>query len=106
MALLDLDAPHSHTHTRTGSSSGRMIALICKYLTELVKTSPKFYAVVQEAGLINIMSLMLSDVTEKVQAHATHDEFLQHALKHFDQIIDCIIAMTSTPSNVVAFRKS
>lgn len=84
-----------------------MIALICKYLTELVKTSPKFYTVVQEAGLINIMSLMLSDVTEKVQAHTQHDdEFLQHALQHFNQIIDCIIAMTSTPSNVVAFRKS
>ncbi|GAN06509.1 beige/BEACH domain-containing protein [Mucor ambiguus] len=88
------------------SSSGKMIALICTYLTKLVKTSPKFYTVVQEAGLINIMSLMLSDVTEKVKAHTQNGEFLQHALQHFDQIIDCIIAMTSTPSNVVAFRKS
>ncbi|KAG1058424.1 hypothetical protein G6F42_028680 [Rhizopus arrhizus] len=83
-----------------------MIALICKYLTELVKTSPKFYIVVQEAGLINIMSLMLSDVTEKVQAQAENDEFLQNVLESFDQIIDCIIAMTSTPTNVVMFRKS
>ncbi|KAL9550165.1 hypothetical protein PS6_005689 [Mucor atramentarius] len=88
------------------SSSGKMIALICKYLTELVKTSPKFYIVVQEAGLINIMSLMLSDVTEKVQAQAENDEFLQNVLESFDQIIDCIIAMTSTPTNVVMFRKS
>ena len=83
-----------------------MIALICKYLTELLNTSPKFFVVVQEAGLINIMSLMLSDVTEKVKLQTKDDEFLQNALGNFDQIINCIIAMTSTPDNVVIFRKS
>lgn len=83
-----------------------MIALICKYLTELLKTSPKFFVVVQEAGLINIMSLMLSDVTEKVKLQTKDDEFLQNVLENFDQIINCIIAMTSTPANIVIFRRS
>ncbi|CEP07883.1 hypothetical protein [Parasitella parasitica] len=88
------------------SSSGKMIALICKYLTELLKSSPKFFVVVQEAGLINIVSLMLSDVTEKVQAQAKDDEFLQNVFENFDEIIDCVIAMTSTSANVAAFRRS
>lgn len=89
-----------------GSSSGKMIPLICKYLAELLRSSSKFFVVVQEAGLINIMSLMLSDVTEKVQLQTKDDEFLNNVLANFDQIIDCIIAMTSTPTNVVNFRKS
>jgi hypothetical protein len=83
-----------------------MVSLICSYLTQLLKSSSKFFVVVQEAGLINIMSLMLSDVTEKVQLQVKDDEFLDHVLANFDQVIDCIIAMTSTPANVVNFRKS
>lgn len=89
-----------------GSSSGKMIALICKYLTRLLRSSSKFFVVVEEAGLINIMSLMLSDVTEKIQSQTRDDEFLQNVLENFDQIIDCIIAMTMTPANVIVFRKS
>lgn len=87
-----------------------MISLICNYLTELLKISPKFFVVVQEAGLLNIMSLMLSDVTEKLQENAIekrqNDEFLDNVLENFDQVIDCLIAMTSTPTNVTIFRKS
>lgn len=93
-----------------GSSSGKMIPLICSNLTELLKMSSKFFVVVQEAGLLNIMSLMLSDITEKLQENTVlqkqNDEFLDNALKYFDQVIDCIIAMTSTPANVTIFRKS
>jgi hypothetical protein len=93
-----------------GSSSGKMVSLICNYLTELLKNSPKFFVVVQEAGLLNIMSLMLSDVTEKLQVTNNlaeeNDEFLQNVLANFDQVIDCIVAMTSTATNVTIFRKS
>ncbi len=93
-----------------GSSSGKMISLICSYLTQLLQISPKFFVVVQEAGLINIMSLMLSDVTEKLQinsvTNAENDEFLTNVLENFDQVINCVIAMTLTPTNVTIFRKS
>lgn len=79
-------------------------------MTELLKASSKFFIVVQEAGLLNIMSLMLSDITEKLQENTVEqnqsDEFLENALNHFDQVIDCLIAMTSTPANVTIFRKS
>lgn len=87
-----------------------MIPLICTNLTELLKASSKFFVVVQEAGLLNIMSLMLSDITEKLQENTVlqkqNDEFLDNALNHFDRVIDCLIAMTSTPANVTIFRKS
>ena len=93
-----------------GSSSGKMVALICPYVTQLLATSSKFFVVVQEAGLLNIMSLMLSDINEKLETNriteAENDEFLTNALDSFDQIIDCMIAMTCTPTNVVIFRKS
>lgn len=54
------------------------------------------------------MSLMLSDITEKLEVNDTtqDDEFLDTVLVHFDQVIACIIAMTSTPTNVITFRKS
>lgn len=91
-----------------------MVSLICQYLTELLNKSSKFFVVVQEAGLLNIMSLMLSDITEKLQLvhnnsteeEKEEDEFLTNVLAHFDQVIDCIIAMTCTPTNVTIFRKS
>lgn len=85
-----------------------MVSLICSSLAELINSSAKFFVVVQEAGLLNIMSLMLSDVTEKLVTNNTaeDDEFLRHVLEHFDQVIACLIAMTSTPDNVTIFRKS
>jgi hypothetical protein len=82
------------------------VPLICQYLTGLLSKSSKYQIVVQEAGLLNIISLMLSDVTEKLQANLEHDDFLDQVLDNFDTIIDCIIAMTSASTNAVVFRKS
>lgn len=77
---------------------------------QLLQISPKFFVVAQEAGLINIMSLMLSDVADQLQSNSVTDsengEFLTNALESFDQVIQCIIAMTCTPTNVTVFRKS
>ncbi|KAI9471032.1 MAG: hypothetical protein EXX96DRAFT_375724 [Benjaminiella poitrasii] len=88
------------------SSSGKLIGLICGYLEQLLKKSAKFFVVVQESGLINIMSLMLSDVTEKIQYKSEDDQFLNHALSNFDQIINCIITMLSIPMNAVIYKKT
>jgi hypothetical protein len=92
-----------------GSSSGKLVPLICNYLSGLLKRSPKFFIVVQEAGLINVMSLMLSDVTEKLrelgEANIDQESFLKQVLDNFDVVIQCLITMTSIPENVTIFRK-
>jgi hypothetical protein len=88
-----------------GGSSGKMIPTICDFFTNLLNKSSKFFTVVQDVGLINIMSLLLSDVTEKIQQTDEHDAFLTQVLDHFDTVIQCAIAMTSVPENVASFRK-
>ncbi|KAG0176918.1 hypothetical protein DFQ29_005470 [Apophysomyces sp. BC1021] len=103
-------------HLQSGAS-GKTIALICSRFASLVRKSPKFLTVVREAGLINVVSLMLSDVTESLNQRAlkssTSDDeqetcpvFIQKALENFDIITECMIEMTKDPVNASIFRKT
>ncbi|KAI7848518.1 hypothetical protein BDC45DRAFT_305100 [Circinella umbellata] len=48
------------------SSSGNLVGLICRRLGGLLREFPKFRTVVREAGILNVISLMLTDMTESL----------------------------------------
>lgn len=89
-----------------GSSSGILVPVLCEYLTKLLLISPKYLNVIKEAGLLNIMSLMLTDTTEKLKSKSSRDEFTVHVLSDFGSVINCIVAMTSISTNVEVFQQS
>ncbi|KAF7722919.1 hypothetical protein EC973_002599 [Apophysomyces ossiformis] len=97
-------------------ASGAAIDLMCSRFTSLVRKSPKFLTVVREAGLINVVSLMLSDVTESLNQNAANADtntsnkettmFIRKALDSFDIVAECMVEMTKDPLNASVFRKT
>lgn len=88
-------------HICLGSSSGALVPVLCDYLCTLLSKSTKYLNVVQEAGLVNMVGLMLTFVTESPTSG-----FTKQVIAHFNSVMDCIIAMTSIPSNMAIFHKS
>lgn len=99
------------TLTFLGSSSGMLLGLICRRFTDFLRKQPKFLTVVRESGFINVMSLMLSDLTENLQRdkdsiREKHKQFMEQALRNFDVIADSMVEMLKDPANVAIFQRT
>ena len=92
-----------------GSSSGKLIGLICRRFASLLQEFEKFQTVVREAGFLNVLSIMLSDMTDTL-TNRNNDEsqqpFTQQVLENFDAIADCIVEMIKNPANMALFQKT
>lgn len=97
--------------TPLGSSSGKLIGLICRRFASLLQEFEKFQTVVREAGFLNVLSIMLSDMTDTLTTKRNNDDepqrpFTQQALQNFDAIADCIVEMIKNPANMALFQKT
>ncbi|KAI8385017.1 uncharacterized protein BYT42DRAFT_283491 [Radiomyces spectabilis] len=100
-------------HLQT-TASGKVIALLCRRIQQLLQMSPKFLIVVRDTGLINVISLMLSNISDKLQKTAAsetedgqiQEPFVAQAIENFDTIVDCLVEMTKDPANAAVFRKA
>lgn len=87
-----------------------MIGLICRRFASLLQEFEKFQTVVREAGFLNVLSIMLSDMTDILTTNRDNDTpqqaFTQQVLHHFDAIADCIVEMIKNPANMALFQKT
>ncbi|ORX58974.1 hypothetical protein DM01DRAFT_1301754 [Hesseltinella vesiculosa] len=97
------------------TANGKLVPLICQRIAQLVRQSTKLQPVFQQSGMINMMGLLVSKITDALnqerdaldsQEGVDRPAFVQNCLENFDIIIDCLIALIEDPSNAVAFRKS
>lgn len=99
-----------HYYASSGSSSGKLIGLICRRFASLLQEFEKFQTVVREAGFLNVLSIMLSDMTDILTTNRDNDTpqqaFTQQVLHHFDAIADCIVEMIKNPANMALFQKT
>lgn len=104
----------THSSSAVGTNSnGKLVGLICKCLTGQLQKSPKLVVVARESGLINMMSLMLSNVNEYLNEEAsansesTNDgsSFIQNILADFDTVVKCVVEMVKDQTNMAIFRK-
>jgi predicted transcriptional regulator YheO len=104
----------THSSSIVGTNSnGKLVGLICKCLTGQLQRSPKLVVVARESGLINMMSLMLSNVNEYLNEEAsansgsTNDgsSFIQNILADFDTVVKCVVEMIKDQTNMAIFRK-
>ncbi|KAI9493852.1 hypothetical protein BDB00DRAFT_938645 [Zychaea mexicana] len=102
------------------SSTGNLVGLICQRFAGLLRDFQKFRVVVREAGILNVLSLMLTDLTDGLNDDAEEGEeqhgqqtkqrenkgFVQRVSQDFDDIAGCLVEIFKDPSNFVFFQKT
>lgn len=58
----------------------------------------------REAGILNVISLMLSDLTDKL--NKDHSPFVENVTREFDSVADCLAQIIVDPSNAAVFKRT
>ncbi|KAI8149642.1 hypothetical protein BJV82DRAFT_128819 [Fennellomyces sp. T-0311] len=90
------------------SASGKLVGLICRRFASLLQECQKFRVVVREAGFLNVLSLMLTDVTDSLNEgdEEKNKGFVQHVCQDFDDVSNCLVEILKDPSNFMLFQKT